>query len=95
MSGQDIDGGHLVAHPQIDTALAVLLGRTRDQQITGLDIATDPVGDAARRVGGVVAPLECDHLDVLPGATLGGRGGRHAGSVSADHHEARGHGVHV
>ena len=84
-----------MSHSEVDAALTVLFGCPCHEVVAGTHVAADPVGDAAGGVGNVVAALECDDLDVVARPALGLRGGCHAGSVTADHHEPPGHGVHV
>ena len=56
--------------------------------------ATRDASNGAVFAAGVRERLGID-LEVVAGAALGLRGGRHAGSVAADHDQPLGHGAHV
>ena len=101
LAGVEVAGGHppridvdrldLGAHPQVDPGLAVILGGARHQVRVVVDVARDPVRDAAGGVRHVRAALERDDRQAvaLEAQRLGRRA--HPRGVAADHHHALGH----
>ena len=78
----------LGAGADVDVVAPVLLGGPRHQLLLALDVAADPVGDAARRVGRGASPLERHDLQLVGPAPLARlAGGAHARRVAADDHQ--------
>jgi hypothetical protein len=86
-----VESRGLGAHTQVDAVRPVLLRRTTHQPVDRVDVAADPVRDAARGVRRVVAALQRHHLEVAL-QPLRLRRRRHPGRVPAHHDDPLAHG---
>jgi hypothetical protein len=83
----DVDLGDLTAGAHVDARLTELVRAARDQPVGAVDDVGEQVGDAARRVGGVGAALEHEHVQ-LGVAPARHRRGAHARGVATDDRQA-------
>src|SRR5688500_4311431 len=88
--GIEVDPRYLVADADVDRLfLAELLWLTDDQRIDVVYDLADEVRDAAGRVRGVMAALECEDLELVGSFELAClRSRAHPRGVPADDHES-------